>query len=165
MRPETYLHDTSKIRHSSEGWNPVRRTFQILERTGSQPSLGRRVFGLTEWHESLTPLILFCFPFIQGAFAPLLLCVIFHRVKRQFKRNKEDARFFTRTLATVRLSCRPVSVGAGFENRGLLAVVGNVQLTGDQNHALRGRVPMARQVRFTGDLEEHVEIIFCGITI
>jgi hypothetical protein len=33
-----------KIRHSGEGRNPVRRNIDALRRTGSQPSLGRRVF-------------------------------------------------------------------------------------------------------------------------
>ena len=46
-----------KPRLSSEGWNPVRRTFRILERTGSQPSLGRRSFQM---RKSLA----------QGAYAP-----------------------------------------------------------------------------------------------
>ena len=38
------LGEAQKARHSSEGWNPVRRIFQLLEWTGSRPAPGRRFF-------------------------------------------------------------------------------------------------------------------------
>jgi hypothetical protein len=60
---------------------------------------------------------------------------------------------------------RAIGVHAGLEHGGLVAVVGHMQLTRDQHHALRGAVPVAGDGEAGGYLEKDICIFLGRVTV
>ncbi len=96
----------------------------------------------------------------------LFLCALDrHCVQRRFKGNEEHARDGACTEGLVWSFGGTVRISPRFENRRLLAVVGDMKLACYQHHALCRSVPMQRDGRFGGHFEEHVDVVFCGVTM
>ena len=88
-----------------------------------------------------------------------------HRVHRRLESNKQNARAAAGARSLVRQFSRSICVHAGLENRLWLPLVRHVQLPCDEDHPLRGRVPVLPYHSLRRYLEEYIGVLLRWVAV